>query len=163
LTPPELLSLSNNNFTGTLVDSFQDFDILDTLDLGQNSLVGTLPATMFTASSLRLVYLSNNKFTGNIPANYGNSSKLRDLYLNDNKLEGQIPPIISGQLPNLTEFLLQNNQLTGTMPDSVCRLITDDSSGELEDLWSDCELINGVAKVSCSCCTQCTFATGSMA
>jgi Leucine-rich repeat (LRR) protein len=155
------LSVSNNNFTGTLVDSFDGFDSLDTLDMGQNSFSGTIPATVFTVPSLRLLYLPKNRFTGNIPANFGNARKLRDLYLYDNQLEGQIPPILSGQLQNLTEFLLQKNALTGTMPESICTL-TEDGSGVLDDLWSDCQLINGVAEVTCSCCTQCIFETGAL-
>ena len=155
----ELLSVSNNNFTGTLVDSFGAFDSLDTLDMGQNSFSGTVPATIFSVPSLRLLYLSNNKFSGSIPANLGNAEKLRDLYLNDNELEGQIPPILGGQIQNLTEFLLQRNAITGTMPESICTL----TSGMLEDLWSDCQLIDGAAEVSCSCCTQCIFETGALA
>lgn len=158
----ELLSISNNNFTGTLVDSFGSFDILDTLDMGQNSFSGTVPATIFSASSLRLLYLSKNRFTGNIPANFGSALKLRDLYLNDNQLVGQIPPILPGQLQNLTEFLLQSNSLTGTMPESICVLTEDGASGVLEDLWSDCQIIDGAAEVSCTCCTQCIFETGAI-
>ena len=158
----ELFSVSSNNFTGTLVDAFGGFDMLDTLDLGQNKFSGTVPATIFSVPSLRLLYLSSNKLTGNIPANFGNASKLRDLYLNDNQLEGQIPPILAGQLQNLTELLVQSNALTGTMPVSVCTL-TEDGSGVLEDLWSDCQLVDGAAEVSCSCCTQCVFETGALA
>jgi Leucine-rich repeat (LRR) protein len=142
-----------------LVDVFGDFDRLDTLDLGQNSFSGTVPATIFSVPALRLLYLQSNKFTGNIPANFGNAMKLRDLYLNNNQLEGQIPPILAGQLQNLTEFLLQSNALTGTMPESICTLFND-GSGILDDLWSDCQLISGTAEVSCSCCTQCVFETG---
>ena len=145
-----------------MIDLFSTFDRLDTLDLGQNRFSGTVPATIFSVPSLRLLYLSNNKFTGNIPANFGNAARLRDLYLNDNELEGQIPPILPGQLQNLTEFLLQRNTLTGTMPESICELV-EDGSGVLEDLWSDCQLTNGVAEVSCSCCTQCVFETGAVA
>jgi hypothetical protein len=144
------------------VDSFRDLKNLDTLDLGQNSFNGTIPATVFAAPNVRLVYLSNNKFAGSIPANYGNASKLRDFYLNGNLLEGQIPPILPGQLQNLSEFLLQSNSLTGTMPESVCMLIGT-GSGMLEDLWSDCQLINGSIEVTCSCCTQCIFETGATA
>jgi Leucine-rich repeat (LRR) protein len=157
----ELLSVSNNNFTGTLVDAFGDLKAMDTLDLGQNRFSGTVPATIFSISSLRLLYLSSNSFIGNIPANFGNALKLRDLYLSDNQLEGPIPPILAGQLQNLTEFLLQNNALTGTMPESICTL-TEDGNGVLEDLWSDCEIIDGVAEVSCTCCTQCVFETGAL-
>lgn len=123
--------------------------------MAQNSFTNTIPETLFTIPTLRLVYLSNNNFTGPIPNSYGSAGSLRDLYLNDNQLEGPIPSILNGQLPNLNEFLLQSNSLTGTMPDSICALI--DGAGVLEDLWADCRLVNGVAEVECTCCTQCIF------
>ena len=149
----ELLSLSNNKFSGSIREGFKD-SVLDTLDLGQNLLTGTIPATLFDVPTIRLVYFSNNKLIGGLPANYGFAEKLRDLYVDGNMLQGPIPVIAPGQLPNLSEFLVQGNELTGTMPESVCLLLTE---SVLEDLWADCELVTGVAEVECSCCTQCTF------
>lgn len=49
---------------------------------------------------------------------------------------GPVPSILAGQLPDLNEFLLHFNFLTGSMPTSVCNLRG--NAGNLEDLFSDC-------------------------
>jgi hypothetical protein len=102
------------------------------------------------------VYLNDNNLRGRIPDNYGNADNLRDFYVNGNELQGEIPSIQPGQLASLNEFLLQDNDLTGIMPSSICALRT--PAGMLEDLWADCEVIDGQAEVLCECCTQCVFA-----
>lgn len=156
-TNTELIDLSNNTFTGSVRNAFSRFQDLDFIDLGNNRLTGEIPPSLFDIPSIRLIYLQNNNLEGFLPDNYGNPPKLRDLYLNNNLLFGQIPDIQSGQLSNLTEFLLQDNDLTGEMPASVCALRT--PIGMLEDLWADCEEIEGEAQVECSCCTQCQFSS----
>lgn len=127
---------------------------MDFLDLSQNDFTGVIPSTIFDISTLRLVYLNNNRFEGSIPSNFGNAAALRDLYLGTNMLRGEIPGIMQGQLQNLNEFLVHENDLTGQMPASICALIV--PSGSLEDLWADCAEVNGVVEVECSCCTQCS-------
>jgi hypothetical protein len=95
---------------------------------------------------------------GPLPDNYGSSPVLRDLYIYDNMLNGGIPPISGSQLVTLQEFLMQNNQLTGTMPASICALRIPNGNGILEDLWADCESVNEQPpEVECECCTQCVF------
>ena len=134
------------------MDAFASMTALQTLDLSENNIGGPIPPSIFDLPNIRLVYLSNNQFNESIPDNYGSANELRDLYLDSNLLEGMIPPINAGQLANLNEFLLQDNDLTGTMPDSICALRTPD--GMLEDLWADC---GDPAEVTCTCCTQCVF------
>jgi Leucine-rich repeat (LRR) protein len=159
----ELLSLANNTLQGSIPDeAFVEFASLDTLDLTNNELSGSIPASLFAIPSIRLVYLSHNAFTGSIPSNYGAATQLRDLYLDHNELQGSIPSIAAGQLANLTEFLLQDNAISSTMPDSVCNLM---DSAMLEDLWADCAAAaastssssSSVIEVNCTCCTQCVF------
>ena len=130
--------------------------MLDFIDLGHNQFTGELPETLFDIPTLRLVYLNDNQFDGFIPENYGNPPDLRDLYLYSNLLFGPVPGIEVGQLGNLTEFLLQDNDLTGEIPASVCSLRT--PVGQLEDLWADCDEVEGQdPQIECSCCTQCRF------
>ena len=149
----EIVDLSYNDFSGSVRDAFGMFEKLDFLDLGHNSFTGVIPSSLFEIPTIRLVYLTNNRFESTIPANFGEAMNLRDLYLGSNSLQGTIPGISTGQLPNLNEFLLQNNDLTGEMPASICALRT--PLGNLEDLWADCAPVNGRAEVECACCTQC--------
>ena len=147
--------MSNNTFTGSVRDSFDQFQALDFIDLGHNRLTGEIPPSLFEIPTIRLVYLQNNRLDGLLPDNFGNAPVLRDFYVQSNRLFGQVPDVQPGQLANLTELLLQDNDLTGEMPASICALRT--PLGVLEDLWADCEEIEGEAEVACACCTQCTF------
>jgi hypothetical protein len=126
---------------------------LNFTDLSKNQLSGSIPGSLFEIPSLTNLYLSNNAFTGFLPANYGNAASLRDFYTSNNFLSGEIPPIQPGQLTRLNEFLLDNNDFTGTMPVTICDLRT---TGDLEDLWSDCR--GSPPELICSlpdCCTAC--------
>ena len=53
--------------------------------------------------------------SGEIPAELGNLANLEQLRLNDNQLTGQIPSAL-GRLENLTLLHLSGNQLTGCVP-----------------------------------------------
>ena len=98
--------------------------------------------------------MSNNTLSGTIPPEYSQPPVLKDLWLDGNKLTGTVPAIGADELQNLNEFLLQENALVGTMPDSICALAT--GNGNLEDLFSDC---GGVApEIECpfpECCNRC--------
>ena len=151
----ENILLSNNNFTGPIRNFFGSFQNLDFADFANNQFSGFLPSTLFDIPTIRIVYFSNNQMVGEIPSNFGRSPALRDLYLDGNQLRGNVPNIGTGQLLELTELLLQDNELTGEMPASVCALRT---IGILEDLWADCNPEDGNSpKISCQlgCCTQC--------
>ena len=123
------------------------------LDLSENSFRGSIPSSIFSIPSLKYVYLSKNQFAGSIPSNYGKAINLKDLYLDSNSLTGTVPPIAANEFQELTEFLLQENDLIGTMPASICELRT--PVGVLEDLWANCEPNDGRTEIVCECCTQC--------
>ena len=79
--------------------------------------------------------MANCSLTGTIPRRYSDPPILRDLYLNGNELTGTIPSIGSGDLEQLNEFLVQDNNLIGPMPSSVCNLR---DNFILDDLFADC-------------------------
>jgi len=74
------------------------------------------------------------------------------LQLPYNFLLGSIPDEL-GNLNSLKTLLLEGNDLTGTMPESVCALRQNDnltgSSQALDLLSVDCD------EVECECCTNC--------
>ena len=59
--------------------------------------------------------------TGDIPAELGNLSNLQELYLYDNELTGDIPTEL-GNLSNLAWLYLSGNQLTGDIPTEMSSL-----------------------------------------
>lgn len=129
------LRLNDNFWLGTIPNVFEEYDRLDFFDVSNNQVAGTIPDSIFSIPSIRFIYMSNCELTGRIPRAYRDPPILRDLYLNNNRLTGTVPSIGSGELEQLNEFLLQGNQLVGTMPSSVCRLRTEFI---LDDLFSDC-------------------------
>ena len=64
--------------------------------------------------------MNYNDLTGPIPKEIGDLTNLRDLYLNNNNFNGRIPKSIGKE--NLTDILilrLDNNQLIGEIPPSM--------------------------------------------
>lgn len=146
--------MNDNNFVGTIRDGFDMWNNLDFADFRNNAFEGTLPETIFDIPTIRILYFANNNLDGTIPGTYGNSPVLRDLFLSGNELTGTIPEIQPGQLSSLTELLLEDNQFTGTMAESICSLRV---QGLLEDLWVDCGP-SANPKLECDapgCCTAC--------
>lgn len=145
--------MNNNDYSGTIPDVFQDYRQLDFFDVSNNPLQGRIPRTLFTIPTLRLVYMSNCDLGGRIPSNFADPPELRDLYLDSNRIYGRIPYVQPGQLEKLNEFLLHDNRITGTMPQSICNLR---SEFILDDLWTDCS--GATPEIDCEfpeCCNRC--------
>ena len=63
--------------------------------------------------------------TGEIPAELGDLTNLEELYLNNNQLTGEIPAEL-GDLTKLTELQLRSNQLTGCIPEGLRNIRVND-------------------------------------
>lgn len=141
--------VGNNQLSGNLPN--MGSSNLQFFDTRFNQLVGTIPDTLFaTPDDLEAVYLQGNMFSGTLP-DFSSASALVDLYLSGNMLTGTLPEVPAGSLPSLEELLLDSNEFTGSMPESICLL----RSSSLEDLWTDCA---PPAEIQCSvpdCCTRC--------
>lgn len=149
----EILLVNDTKLEGLIRDAFEPFTMLRFADFSRNAFTGPLPGSIFDNSMVEILYFSENAFTGEIPANYANAERLRDLYLNDNELLGMVPPIESGQFEMLTEFRLERNGITGTMPASICALRGDDRSSDLVALIADCG--GNPPLIECDCCNGC--------
>ena len=149
-----VLRVNDNSFSEAIPDGFGSWGDLDFADFSNNQFTGSIPASIFDIPTIRILYLSNNFISGPLPDNYSDPPVLRDLFINGNSITGQVPGIASGQLMQLTEFLLQDNQFTGSMPSSICNLR---GIGILDDLWADCS-DNADFELECrapQCCTLC--------
>ena len=147
------MRVNDNNFVGTIRDAFDAFLKLEFVDFSKNSFTGTLPESLFDVPTIEIAYFYENALTGPIPSNYANSAALRDLYINDNMLSGQVPAITPDQLPVFTELRIENNDISGTMPASICALRGPDNSTDLVTLIADCG--GTPPEIECSCCTEC--------
>ncbi|XP_051203907.2 uncharacterized protein [Lolium perenne] len=115
-------------------------DKLEMLSLDNNNLTGSLPSRLLQFSSLTWVMLRNNKLSGEIPVGIRELIKLRGLWLSSNNLYGTITEQhfpIGGQLevldissnqlvgpiptfpPSLTSLDLSRNNLSGTLPSVI--------------------------------------------
>ncbi|KAK1628387.1 hypothetical protein QYE76_002702 [Lolium multiflorum] len=85
---------------------------------GVNQLSGTIPSQIFS-SHMKLIHLliDNNNFSGRIPSTLGLLNVLEVLRFDNNyQLSGPVPSNINN-LTKLAEFHLENNQLSGPLPD----------------------------------------------
>lgn len=138
---------------GLIRDSFSTFEQLRFVDFSRNAFTGPLPGSIFDNGAIELAYFSSNQFTGAIPSNFVNAEHLRDLYVNDNMLINMVPNVGPGQLEKFSEFRLENNGITGTMPASICALRGSDPETDLVALIADCG--GSQPLIQCDCCNGC--------
>ncbi|XP_004506721.1 uncharacterized protein [Cicer arietinum] len=110
------LSLSNNNFNGTIHESFCNISGLRALDLSHNSFNGSIPICLTRKSStFGLLNLGGNKLNGYISDTFPTSCSLRFLDLSGNQLKGTIPKSLAN-CKHMQVLNLGNNQLIDRFP-----------------------------------------------
>ncbi|KAH7568749.1 hypothetical protein JRO89_XS06G0043700 [Xanthoceras sorbifolium] len=138
------LDLSYNKLSSTIPSSIFNIYSLRSLDLSNNQLSGSFPPVIFNMTSLQMIDLSYNRLSGGLsenifnfvpnlksfdlrelPSEIENLTKLEKMYLDENKLQavnqlsGSLPTSIGFSLPNLKEFGVGGNRLTGHIPSSI--------------------------------------------
>nr|KJB69989.1 hypothetical protein B456_011G052400 [Gossypium raimondii] len=141
-----LLSFGNNNFSGTLPPELGSLVKLQQIYINSCGLGGQIPSTFANLENLEIVWASDAAFTGKIPDFIGNNwTKLTSLRIEGNSFQGPIPSsfanltslislriggIYNGSsslnfvrnLKNLTDMVLRNVLLTGTLPSYITEL-----------------------------------------
>ncbi|CAN1167806.1 Receptor-like protein kinase HSL1 [Linum perenne] len=101
------------------------------LNLSQNLLAGSIPGSLADLPDLRQLDLQGNSFTGEIPSKFGEFRRLEWISLTGNPYSAGPLPSELGNLLNLEDLWRLNqlrrfdasmNQLTGTIPDELCRV-----------------------------------------
>lgn len=139
------IQMQNNELEGNIPDEIAALSNLNTLQLSNNKLSGSLEVVT-KISTLTSIYLEENQFEGGIDFDWSRLAKLSTFKLNKNTLEGNIPASLLNlaalstldlsdnqlaTLPDkvswtnnekLTKFYLQNNQLSGTLPEWLCSM-----------------------------------------
>ncbi|CAL5363822.1 unnamed protein product [Camellia sinensis] len=147
----ELFGIAGNQFTGSIPVSISNASKLHELELDQNNLTGKVPNlarlqnlkwltigynqlgcgeaddlnfiySLINATNLQYLNMGLNNFGCKIPESIGNlSSNLKLFILDNNQIFGSIPPGIVN-LVGLQSLYMQVNQLTGTIPSGIGKL-----------------------------------------
>ena len=111
-----LLTVLDNNLTSTIPSIWGQPDVMPNLQhlyLADNRLVGPLPKL---PSQLTAVLTSDNQLTGTLPASDW-PPQLELIEMDGNRHNGSIPAELAS-LPNLQALALDQNMLTGTVPEA---------------------------------------------
>jgi len=157
----QVLSSSQNVFTGTLPASIVQLDSLQELDLSQCGFSGTIPLEVGLLTSLKRLSLGFNSLVGTVPDTLGRLAMLEWLSLRNNRLSGAVPSTL-GFLSFLQRLELDGNSLSSSVPSEICDLRLLD----LETFVVDCPeqqgstggTVSGGGGIECpvpSCCTLC--------
>jgi len=118
---------------------------LEGLWLYMNELNSTIPSHLGTMT-LKWLSVQSNHLTGTVPATLGNMTSLLELELGSNELSGDIPLSLSNLSEKLQLLQLEDNNIKGGVPTSLCSSVT---SNTLQ-LSVDCN------EVTCTCDCTCT-------
>ena len=131
LTKLKVLSCQFCGITGTLPKAIDQLSSLQYLNFYGNLLTGKIHSQIGSLTSLRTLDLSENLLKGTIPAEINNLQNLEELSIHqasapDEGLSGPLPAFDS--LPNIKKLRLDENRLTGSIPETFLSGITDKSA-----------------------------------
>jgi Leucine-rich repeat (LRR) protein len=139
----EGITVYQNWFTGTIPVAIANCWRAGYFEVQDNLLSGTLPPEVGGMQNLLVLYTGFNYLTGSVPSTFGNLTRLSYLHMSNSLLSGRLPSLaaipvmydleiehnlFSGDLsgfldpvrqPALSVVLVNNNQLTGTLPDDL--------------------------------------------
>jgi len=113
---PNHRALFDNALSGSLPPEWGDCTTLQRLRLQMNGFVGGIPPEWSTLSSLQQLWVNSNGLSGELPAFLDTFRSLSSLRAFENSFEGQLPSLGN---TSLTELLVSDNQLTGTLPPEI--------------------------------------------
>ena len=140
-TGATLVNIYNSGVTGSIPGSVGSLTEVTNVNFENNNLQGPIPPQLMALTKMKLLSLANNILDGNLPAGWANLNDMRKLDLSGNNLSGPIPdeigsmtqlkggldlsdngfssavPATLNNLVSLKSLLLDNNQLSGALPD----------------------------------------------
>jgi len=116
------LMLHTNKFTGEVFDTLKDFTLLENLDIAHNEFEGTLPSEFGNMNNLTEVFIGHNNFRGVIPEEIGNCKNLQKFQIDGSHNIGGSIPSVFGKLPELKFLKLDTCAFNETLPMSLGNL-----------------------------------------
>jgi len=114
--------LQGNSFSGPLHNSIANLRELTRLDVSNNELTGPIPSSFADMEQLEYLYLANNGWEeGPIPT-WHNLTGLVELSLKGTNRLGTIHAWIGREMRNLKLLSLDNNNLSGEIPETIGHL-----------------------------------------
>ncbi|KAK7407011.1 hypothetical protein VNO78_08651 [Psophocarpus tetragonolobus] len=113
------MSIGVNNFSGAIPSSIGNLSSLISLSMGVNSLEGNIPQEICHLKNLTMISLHVNKMRGTFPSCFYNMSSLTIISVANNQFNDSFPPNMFHTLPNLREFLVGGNDISGPIPTSI--------------------------------------------
>jgi Leucine-rich repeat (LRR) protein len=112
------LDISDAGIVDNLPDWFWVvFSNVQYLNVSFNQISARLPRTLEFMSSAEIFVLNSNNFTGTLPQL---PKHLVELDISKNYLSGPVPQNIGA--PNLSDLLLSDNDISGSVPRYICQL-----------------------------------------
>ncbi|KAF7851241.1 hypothetical protein BT93_L4286 [Corymbia citriodora subsp. variegata] len=147
------LDISSNqlilNVSSTWVPPFQVREI----DLSGCKVGPEFPKWLQTQGNVTTLRMSNASILDDIPDwLYNVFSNIEVLDISINMLRGQVPQDIGDKMPQLTELRLEGNNLTGGIPNSLCKLnllliislSKNQLSGKLPRCWGASQMVQNL-------------------
>ncbi|XP_010249925.1 PREDICTED: probable inactive receptor kinase At2g26730 [Nelumbo nucifera] len=128
LSQLRVLSLRSNRLSGEIPADFSQLKLLRNLYLQHNLFSGEFPASLTQLTRLVRLDLSFNNFTGKIPFSVNNLTHLSGLFLENNGFAGSLPSINPS---GLVDFNVSNNNLNGSIPETLAKFPASSFSGNL--------------------------------
>jgi len=130
------LYVDDNLLVGAIPETLASLTSIIDLRLGGNEFSGSaIPDFIFDFANLQILRLHEGNFTGAVPATISSLIDLRQLWLQDNALTGTVPDLSAAS--ELVVLRLTDNQFTGQIP------AYDESLTKLVDLRLGNNLLNG--------------------
>ncbi len=117
------VNFKKNQLSGSITDCFENLLLLQSLSLSFNNFTGSLSKNFFMNNKqLNFLDLSFNQFTGPIPLDMTGNNQLKTIYLQNNQFNGSLPSQIGNYWNQLLVINLENNEFTGNIPNSFCEI-----------------------------------------
>lgn len=108
---------ANNALTGEIPESMANLSSILEISLDNNALTGSIPEAIGRMATIEYLDLGHNNLTGELPKSIVNLKQIGIFRANDNALHGSLPEGICDKNPMLVVLVLDNNNLSGSLPE----------------------------------------------